>query len=123
MSEMRSPTKRSVERRKPRYSANLQVWVFTKGLNHFESERTANISSGGLFVCTGHSAEVGERLHIRVILSDIDSYFDVKTRVAWVCGDEGSHPAGLGLEFIELDEAQTHVVQTILKDYVNVKDR
>ncbi len=124
MSETRSASKRpSYERRKPRYAANLQVWVFTKGLNHFQAEKTANISLGGLFVCTNHSAEVGEKLHIRVILSDIDSYFDVKTRVAWLCGNDGSHPEGLGLEFIELDEAQQHVVQNILKDYVNVKDR
>ncbi len=110
------------ERRKPRYSANLSVLVFTKGLNHFESQKTANISSGGLFVCTDQLSETGEKLHVRVMLADINSYFDVKTRVAWVCKGEASHPQGMGLEFIDLEVDQKEVVTKILAKYVNVRE-
>jgi uncharacterized protein (TIGR02266 family) len=116
-------SKAGYPRRKPRYAAHLQVLVFTKGLNHFLSERTANISSGGLFVCTEHSAEVGEKLHIRVMLADIDSYFDVKTEVVWVCDGGSSHPQGLGLMFVDLSDDQQVVVDKILKNYINVKER
>jgi uncharacterized protein (TIGR02266 family) len=112
-----------MERRKPRYSSNLTVMVFTKGLNHFLSEKAANISSGGLFVCTDHAVEIGDKLHIRITLSDIESYFDLKTRVAWICPSGSSHPQGFGLEFIELNEAQQKVVTDILSKYINVKER
>jgi len=102
---------------------NVQTMVFTKGLEHFLSERTANISEGGIFVCTDFECPVGEKLHIRVILSDQDSYFDVKTRVAWICQGDAGHPKGLGLEFVDLNEPQKRVIGTVLKRYVNVQAR
>jgi len=111
------------ERRKPRYSAHVQVLVFTRGLEHFLSERTANISEGGLFICTEQNLEIGERVHIRVILSDKDSYFDVKTRVAWACDGSGSHPKGLGLELMDLNAPQRSVIEKVLRHYVNVQDK
>lgn len=110
------------ERRKPRYAANLTVLVFTKGLNHFQAKKTANISSGGLFVCTDYASEVGEKLHIRINFTDIDSFFDLRTRVAWVCSSETSHPQGLGLEFIEITETQRKVIDQILGKYINVRE-
>ena len=123
MADQSSKKAATLERRKPRYSANLSVMVFTKGLNHFQSERTANISSGGLFICTDVKCEIGEKLHIRVMLSDIDSYFDMKTRVAWTCGADQSHPEGVGLEFIELNDAQQKVIKDILTNYINIKEK
>ena len=114
---------KSPARLKPRYAANLEVLVYTKGLQHFVAEKTANISKGGLFVCTNHKAEVGEKMHIRIILSDIDSYFEVKTRVAWLCDGGGSHPEGIGLEFIEVNDAQAEIIERILTKYVNIRER
>lgn len=113
----------TAERRKPRYATSLKVLVFTKGLEHFQSERAANISSGGIFVCTDHICEVGEKLHIRIIFSDLDAYFDVKTRVAWVCGDDSSHPQGFGLQFTDLNDAHKQVIDKFLSKYINVKER
>lgn len=110
------------ERRKPRYSANLSVMVFTRGLNHFMAEKTANISLGGLFVCTDHNAEVGEKLHIRIMMSDLDAYFDVKSEVVWVCPKGSGHPQGLGLRFCDLNEDQQAVISRFLKNYINVNE-
>jgi len=110
-------------RRKPRYSANMQVTVFTKGLNHFQSEKTANISQGGLFICTSYKCEVGEKLHVRIILSDIDSFFDMKAKVAWTNDASNSHPEGIGVEFVDMTNEQKEVISKILSKYVNVKDR
>jgi uncharacterized protein (TIGR02266 family) len=109
------------ERRKPRYSANIRVLVYTKGLNHFESHKTANISSGGLFVCTDHSATIGDKMHLRIILGDRDAYFEVKSKVVWVCPSGNGHPQGLGLEFFEVTDDQKEIIEKILKDYINVK--
>jgi Tfp pilus assembly protein PilZ len=108
-------------RLKPRYAVNIKVEMLTKGLNHVSVERCANVSLGGLFVCTDYSADENERVHVRVIFSDKEAFFDVKTRVAWVCDGEGSHPKGLGLEFVDLTKEQNLIVQNFLKDYVNVQ--
>jgi Tfp pilus assembly protein PilZ len=123
MSGNRGPVENSTagqKRQKARYAANIAVEMFTQGLNYFRAERTANISLGGLFVCTEYDGKINEKVHIRIILSDRDSYFDVKTRIAWTCDGTGSHPKGLGLEFIELNDAQKMVIEKFLKDYVNV---
>jgi Tfp pilus assembly protein PilZ len=108
-------------RLKPRYSVHIKVEMLTKGLNHYAVEKCANVSLGGLFVCSDYSAEQDEKIHIRVIMSDKDSYFDIKTRVAWICDGHGSHPRGLGLEFVELTQEQNHIIARFLKDYVNVQ--
>jgi Tfp pilus assembly protein PilZ len=108
-------------RLKPRYAANLKVEMLTRGLNHYTIEKCANVSLGGLFVCTDYSAQQNEKIHVRIILSDKNSYFDLKTRVAWICDGQGSHPKGLGLQFIELTDEQLKVVRHFLKDYVNVQ--
>ncbi len=108
------------KRNKARYAANIAVEMFTQGLNYFRAERTANISLGGLFVCTEYDGKMNEKVHIRIILSDRDSYFDVKTRIAWTCDGSSSHPKGLGLEFIEVTDIQKMVIEKFLKDYVNI---
>lgn len=110
-------------RKKPRYATNIKVEIFTKGLNHYVTGKTANISYGGLFVCTDYQGETGEKLHLRVILCDKEAYFDVKARIVWVCDDKGSHPQGVGVEFVELTDAQRTVIDKVLREYVNVRSR
>ncbi|MBS1984252.1 MAG: PilZ domain-containing protein [Bdellovibrionales bacterium] len=113
----------AMRRAKPRYAAALKVELFTKGLNHHVVEKTANISPGGLFVCTEAVAETGEKMHLRIIFSDRDSYFDVKGEVAWVCDGTKGHPKGFGVQFIDLNRAQTEIINRFLVKYVNIRDR
>jgi len=108
-------------RLKARYAVNIKIEMLTKGLNHYNVERCANVSLGGIFVCTDYQAEENERVHVRVIFSDKEAFFDVKTRVAWTCDGAGSHPRGLGLEFVEITQEQNLIIQHFLKDYVNVQ--
>lgn len=108
-------------RLKPRYAVDLKVEMLTKGLDHYVAERCANVSLGGLFVCTSYSAELNETVHLRIIFSDKEAYFDVKSEVAWICDDSGPHPQGLGLRFIDLSDDQIQVINRILREYVNVQ--
>jgi uncharacterized protein (TIGR02266 family) len=119
MANLQSGAKKTTDRSKPRFAANLEVLIYSKGLDTFFAEKTANISLGGLFVCTPLTASVGDKLHIRVILSDIDSYFEVKSKVVWVCPAGKPHPQGLGLEFVELSQAQKTVIEKILSKYIH----
>jgi|GEM_PF-997043 len=115
-------SKGGINRRlKARYAVNIKIEMLTKGLNHVLVERCANVSLGGIFVCTDYTAEENEKVHVRVIFSDKDSFFDVKTRVAWTCDGSGSHPKGFGLEFIDLSKEQDLIIRHFLKDYVNVQ--
>lgn len=109
-------------RKRPRYAADIRVELFTRGLQHWIAERTANISVGGLFVCTESDSTIGERVHMRIYLQDRDAFFDMKGKVVWCCNGEDSHPKGLGIEFIEVTEIQQRVIDQVLKDYVNVRD-
>ncbi len=109
-------------RQKPRYAARLKVEVMTKGLEHHHIEKTANISHTGLFLCTDMKAKLNDKMHLRIILSDQDAYFEVKARVVWVCS-EGSHPAGWGMEFVELNAVQTQVINKFLTEYVNISEK
>ena len=111
------------QRAKPRYAMNLRVEMFTKGFNHHLVEKTANISTGGLFVCTDVEAQTGEKLHLRVHFLDKAAYFDVKGAVVWVCNGERGHPKGLGVQFVELSEPQLEVIRRYLSQYVNIRDR
>jgi uncharacterized protein (TIGR02266 family) len=111
-----------IDRAKPRYAANLEVEIFTRGLNHEKVARIANISSGGLFVCTDYKSEIGEKVHLRITFSDRDAFFDVKGRVVWVCQGEKGHPNGLGLEFDEVSAPQQEIINKILSQYINVRD-
>ncbi len=108
-------------RLKPRYAVDIRIEMLTKGLDHYVVERCANVSLGGVFVCSDYSAQMNERVHVRIILADQDAYFDVKTEVAWICDGSGSHPKGLGLRFIELSKEQDMIIDRFLREYVNVQ--
>lgn len=108
-------------RLKPRYAVDVKVEMLTQGLDHYVVERCANVSLGGLFVCTDYSAKESERVHVRIILADQDAYFDIKTEVAWICEGESSHPKGLGLRFVDVNEQQQAIIDRFLKDYVNIQ--
>lgn len=109
-------------RQKARYSAQLKVEIFLKGLEHHHIDKTANISETGLFLCTELPSEIGDKMHLRIILSDRAAFFDVKAQVVWLCDGNGSHPRGIGLEFVELNRVQSEVIEKILREYVNVQN-
>ncbi len=108
-------------RKAPRYSMNLAVEIFSKGLNHVHGAKTANVSLTGLFVCTDLAAALGEQLHLRVVLKDKEAFFDIRGQVVWVCDGQGTHPQGLGLQFVNLSRDQQNVINQHLKDYVNIR--
>lgn len=122
MPENNDSSSSGINRRlKPRYAVDVKVEMLTQGLDHYVVEKCANVSLGGLFVCTDYSAKENERVHVRIILSDQDAYFDIKTEVAWVCGEESSHPKGLGLRFVDINEQQQAIIDRFFKKYVNIQ--
>ena len=109
------------QRKKPRYQLAVKAEVWIRDLEHHVIEKTANISLGGLFLCTEINVPPGDIVHVRIIFKDLEAYFDAKTRVAWQCDGKGTHPQGLGLQFVDLSDAQNEVIARYLKQYVNVR--
>lgn len=110
-------------RKKPRYQLALKAEIWVRDLQHHVVEKTANISNGGLFLCTELNLPQGDIVHVRIIFKDLDAYFDAKTKVVWRCDGIGTHPMGLGLEFTDLSSAQHGVIDRYLSNYVNVREK
>lgn len=75
---------------------------------------TADLSLGGVFIKSDVLLELDERLTLSVRLPN-GTRFDAKARVAWVRSfPEGDEPAGMGVEFTELSDADRAAVQGFL---------
>lgn len=122
---MNAHTKDLEKRLYPRYSADVKVEIITKGLEMPHTGRTANISLGGLFVCTEYSADLGEKIFVRIIFKDKDAFFDIRTIVRWKSagGPDAEMPKGVGLEFVDMTEKHKFVINNFLKDYINVEHK
>ncbi|HVJ64186.1 MAG TPA: PilZ domain-containing protein [Bdellovibrionota bacterium] len=111
------------QRKKPRYQLALRAELWYRDLQHHVVEKTANISLTGLFLCTEIDLPKGDTVHVRIIFKDLDAYFDAKAKVIWRCDGIGTHPMGLGLQFFDVSDAQSAVIERYLKNYVNVRER
>ncbi len=93
----------TVERRlSPRAPVTVRVDYST--IDAIFSEFTRNINEGGLFIETERPLPLDEQVQLHFRLPGIDDSFKVSGRVAWIqeAGVEG--PAGMGVEFENLDE-------------------
>ena len=93
----------TVERRlSPRAPVTVRVDYST--IDAIFSEFTRNINEGGLFIETERPLPLDEQVQLHFRLPGIDDSFKVSGRVAWIkeAGVEG--PAGMGIEFENLDE-------------------
>jgi len=110
----------TAKRIKPRYQLALAAEVWVRGLEHRNIEKTANISTTGLFLCTDLDLPKNDVVHLRIIFKDLDAYFDVKAKVVWQCHGNDSHPKGIGLRYTDLSIEQTQLIDRYLKQYVNI---
>ena len=105
-------------RKSIRYNEEIEVEMMVKGLETPYVEKSANISGGGLFVCTNYEGDVDEKVHLRIIFPKFEAFFDVRAAVRWLSdGLSSGLPKGLGLEFVDLTEKQTVVIKDFLNDF------
>ena len=101
------------KRAEPRKSINLKIFF---GENETCSGNSRNISSGGLFLETGHFYPPGKNLSLKFSLPDSDKPIVCEGKVAWTTAPDSQggkkHPAGLGIEFLDIEGEQQ------LKDFL-----
>ncbi len=110
------PSERRVFSRK-----EFEVKVDFFSSNTFFTGFTENISEGGLFIATEAPFEIGDELEVVLSLmgKEATAY---KVVVRWIRppGAIGGLPAGMGVQFINLPEAETEKLQTFIDS--GVKD-
>lgn len=73
------------------------------------TDRIINISVGGCFLRTSHSGERGRRVYVRFWLpEEITLSGDVRYLI---------EPMGLGLAFVNIDEDQTRLLESLVEHY------
>lgn len=85
-----------------------------------------DLSAGGLFVETGKLLPIGTVIHIELPLPDLEQPQRVQGRVAWVNHPEWVKkprlPAGMGIQFLPLDEPTQAALAKLLAANVEKQD-
>jgi uncharacterized protein (TIGR02266 family) len=78
------------------------------------SEFTRNINEGGLFIESETPLAPDEQVQLHFRLPGVDDLFKVSGRVAWVREPGGEEPAGMGVEFENLDAQSRRRIDEII---------
>jgi len=100
-------------RRHPRTPLALLVQYRASSLEEFLTDYCLNLSPGGLFVRTEAPHPVGTLLSLQFSLKDGSRLIEGLGRVVHVTSPEeeaAGKEAGMGIEFVELDEASQKLV-------------
>ena len=93
----------TVERRlSPRAPVTVRVDYST--VDSIFSEFTRNINEGGLFIESETPLPLEDKVQLHFRLPGVDDPFKVDGRVAWIKESGADGPAGMGIEFENLDE-------------------
>jgi uncharacterized protein (TIGR02266 family) len=91
--------------------------VAFKDRQSFVKAYTGNVSAGGMFVRTERPLKRGEQFLLNLQLPDLTDALTIKCEVVWARkqeGDLGGRPAGMGVKFLEMREADKKVLGSYL---------
>ncbi len=91
----------TVERRQGNRVA-MQIWVEEKSERELYFQRSANLSTGGIYLENTIPHPVGTRVTLRFSLPGDDEKFEVRAEV--VGAITGEEEFGMGLKFLELGD-------------------
>ncbi len=94
---------------------DIDVEVNLRNQNTFFTGFSENVSEGGLFVATEAPYDVGERIELSLSLMGAESAMLVGV-VRWVRpgGTSGGLPAGMGIQFVDLEEPVLKALQSFV---------
>ena len=94
--------------------APLHVRVSYATVDALFAEFSSNVNEGGMFVATETPPEIETRVALKFELPGSDEPIRANGRVAWVQSAQGDEPAGMGIEFEELNaKARAHIDRLI----------
>ena len=103
------------QRRAPRHKVRFKL-VYDDG-NTFNAGRVADVSEGGLFLETALPLPVGTVVSLSPLEPEVaGDIFEIRARVvrAVPYSETSTKPAGMGLEFLDLDKSQREQVVSMI---------
>lgn len=94
---------------------DINVEVNLRNENTFFTGFSENVSEGGLFVATEAPYDIGEHIELSLSLMGAESTPLVGV-VRWVRpgGTSGGLPAGMGIQFVDMDETVKRALQSFV---------
>lgn len=102
-------------RRSPRIALDLLIQYRFESYEDFLSDRSLDISTGGIFICTEAPREEGALVYLQFRLIEGEPIVEGLGRVVRVNppGMPG-RVAGMGIEFVNLDEASRRTIEDVV---------
>ncbi len=115
---MSGSSKDSKRRRHPRTPFSLLVQYRFDALEDFLSEYATDISLGGMFIRTDEPYAEGSLVYLQFHLRNGSALIEGLGKVAWNNPPDekkkNTHPAGMGIEFIDMDEKSMQLIRRIV---------
>ena len=93
----------------------LKIPVDYSAVDAFFTEFSANINEGGMFIETDTQAEPGTQVQLQFNLPGLDEPIAVSGIVARSSDGKEESPAGVGIEFLELDPEVRDTINRIAR--------
>jgi uncharacterized protein (TIGR02266 family) len=97
---------------------SLRIRVGYPDSDAFVHEYWPNVSSGGMFVQSRTPQPIGTRLSFEIVSKEGASLLRGRGRVSWVKNfdpEQPDRPHGMGLRFIELDDASQQLIDRVVR--------
>jgi molecular chaperone DnaK len=101
------------ERKHERTPVSLLVQYRFNSLEDFLAEYAVNLSPGGIFIATDDPSPIGTMLYLQFSLKDGSKLIEGMGRVAHVQHATAQQPRGMGIEFVQFDEASMELIARI----------
>jgi type IV pilus assembly protein PilZ len=115
---MPNKPKGSERRRYPRVPLSLVIQYRFDTLEDFLSEYSVDISIGGMFIRTNEVREEGSLVYLQFYLRDGAKLIEGLGKVVRVNDPKqpgAGTPSGLGIEFVNFDQASMELIQQIVE--------
>ena len=93
----------------------LKIPVDYSAVDAFFTEFSANINEGGMFIETDNPAEPGTHVQLQLRLPGLDQPITLSGIVARSSDGKQESPAGVGIEFLEIDPDVRATINRIVR--------
>jgi uncharacterized protein (TIGR02266 family) len=102
------------KRRAPRADLHILVQFRFTSFDEFLAEYATDISSGGMFLRTDQPRPEGALIYLQFALRDGSKLIEGLGKVVRVNPPGGERPAGMGVEFVNVDEDSRGLIEDIV---------
>ncbi len=103
------------EERRRGERVELKIPVDYSAVDAFFAEFSANINEGGMFIETDSPAEPGTHVQLQLRLPGLDEPVTLSGIVARSSDGKQNSPAGIGIEFLEIDPEVRDTINRIVR--------